>query len=36
MRDHLEETEDERWSEAYRNQLHGALNVLREIVPMGT
>lgn len=34
MRDFLEETEDERWAEAYRNQLHGALNVLREIPPI--
>jgi 3-oxoacyl-[acyl-carrier protein] reductase len=34
MRNFLDETEDERWSEAYRNQLHGALNVLREIPPI--
>ena len=34
MRDFLEETEDERWAEAYRNQLEGALNVLRAIPPM--
>jgi 3-oxoacyl-[acyl-carrier protein] reductase len=34
MRDFLEEVDDERWSDAYRNQLHGALNVLREITPL--
>lgn len=34
MRDFLAETEDARWSDAYTNQLHGALNVLREIPPI--
>lgn len=34
MRDFLAETEDERWSNAYRDQLHSALNVLREITPL--
>lgn len=34
MRDFLDETEDDRWTEAYQNQLHGALNVLREITPI--
>lgn len=34
MRDFLDETEDERWSNAYRNQLHGALCVLREVPPL--
>ena len=34
MRDFLAETEDSRWSEAYANQLQGALNVLREIPPI--
>jgi 3-oxoacyl-[acyl-carrier protein] reductase len=34
MRDFLDETEDARWEDAYRNQLHGALNVLRELAPL--
>lgn len=34
MRDFLDETEDERWEEAYRNQLEGALNVLRAVPPV--
>lgn len=34
MRDFLDETEDDRWNDAYQNQLHGALNVLREIAPL--
>jgi 3-oxoacyl-[acyl-carrier protein] reductase len=34
MREFLEENDDERWNEAYQNQLHGALNVLREITPV--
>lgn len=34
MRDFLDEGDDERWTEAYQNQLHGALNVLREITPL--
>lgn len=34
MRDFLDETDDERWSEANRNQLEGALNILREIPPI--
>jgi 3-oxoacyl-[acyl-carrier protein] reductase len=34
MRDFLDEDDDERWNDAYQNQLHGALNVLREITPL--
>jgi 3-oxoacyl-[acyl-carrier protein] reductase len=34
MRDVLEETDDERWEEAYRVQLWGAILVARKIVPM--
>lgn len=34
MRDFLDETDDERWADANRNQLEGALNVLREIAPI--
>jgi 3-oxoacyl-[acyl-carrier protein] reductase len=34
MRDFLAEDDDDRWSEAYRGQLHGALNVLREVAPL--
>jgi 3-oxoacyl-[acyl-carrier protein] reductase len=34
MREFLQETEDARWEEAYRNQLQGALNVLRELPPL--
>lgn len=33
MRDFLEENEQERWDQAYRQQLHGALLVLRKITP---
>ncbi|MEV7136059.1 SDR family oxidoreductase [Arthrobacter sp. NPDC093128] len=36
MRDFLDEDDDTRWSEAYQNQLHGALNVLREVTPLIT
>jgi 3-oxoacyl-[acyl-carrier protein] reductase len=31
MRDFLDETEQERWDQAYRDQLHGALLVLRKL-----
>lgn len=34
MRDFLDETDDKRWDEAYRNQLEGALNVLRLVTPV--
>jgi 3-oxoacyl-[acyl-carrier protein] reductase len=34
MRDFLDEDDDERWTEAFQKQLHGALNVLREITPL--
>jgi 3-oxoacyl-[acyl-carrier protein] reductase len=34
MRGLLDENEDERWEEAGRTQLYGALNVLREITPL--
>jgi 3-oxoacyl-[acyl-carrier protein] reductase len=34
MRDFLDETEDERWEAAYRDQLEAALHVLREIPPL--
>jgi 3-oxoacyl-[acyl-carrier protein] reductase len=34
MRDFLDENEDVRWEEADKNQLQGALNVLREITPL--
>ena len=34
MRDFLQETEQARWDEAYQNQLHGALLVLRKIAPL--
>jgi 3-oxoacyl-[acyl-carrier protein] reductase len=33
MRDFLEETEQARWDQAYQQQLHGALLVLRKVVP---
>ena len=33
MRDFLEETEQARWDQAYQQQLHGALLVLRKLVP---
>ncbi|MDV7090794.1 SDR family oxidoreductase [Rhodococcus opacus] len=34
MRDFLDEDDDARWQEAYHNQLHGALNILREMTPL--
>jgi 3-oxoacyl-[acyl-carrier protein] reductase len=34
MRDFLDETDDARWADAHRNQLDGALSVLREIAPI--
>lgn len=34
MREALDETDDERWEEAYRTQLWAAILVLREIAPM--
>jgi 3-oxoacyl-[acyl-carrier protein] reductase len=34
MRDFLEEDDDDRWAEAYRNQLQSALNVLRVLTPL--
>lgn len=34
MRDFLDETDDERWSQAYRDQLHGALLILRHLAPL--
>jgi 3-oxoacyl-[acyl-carrier protein] reductase len=34
MRDFLEETEQARWDQAYQQQLHGALLVLRKISPL--
>lgn len=34
MREALDETDDERWDEAYRTQLWGAILVMREITPM--
>jgi 3-oxoacyl-[acyl-carrier protein] reductase len=33
MRDFLDETEQARWDQAYQQQLHGALLVLRKITP---
>ena len=33
MRDFLEENEQERWDQAYQQQLHGALLVLRKVTP---
>ncbi|MFD9666316.1 SDR family oxidoreductase [Rhodococcus sp. NPDC059968] len=36
MRDFLAEDDDSRWEQAYRDQLHGALNVLREATPLLT
>ena len=33
IRETLEETDRERWDEAYRNQLWGAINVSKEVVP---
>jgi 3-oxoacyl-[acyl-carrier protein] reductase len=34
MRDFLDETDDDRWEDAYRNQLEGALNILRAMGPI--
>ena len=34
MRDFLDETEDDRWDDAYRKQLYGALSVLRSVTPL--
>ena len=34
MRDFLEENEQERWDQAYQQQLHGALLVLRKVTPV--
>jgi 3-oxoacyl-[acyl-carrier protein] reductase len=34
MRDFLDETDDSRWEAAYRDQLEGVLNVLRDITPL--
>lgn len=34
LRDFLDETEDARWTQGYQDQLHGALNVLRDITPL--
>lgn len=34
MRDFLDETDNERWRQAYENQLHGALLVLRKVTPL--
>ncbi|GAA4353675.1 SDR family oxidoreductase [Variovorax defluvii] len=34
MRDFLQENEDARWEQAYQQQLHGALLVLRKLVPL--
>jgi len=34
MREALDETDDERWEQAYRTQLWGAILVMREITPM--
>ena len=36
MRDFLEENEQARWDQAYQQQLHGALLVLRKIAPLMT
>ena len=33
LRDFLEENEQERWDQAYQQQLHGALLVLRKVTP---
>lgn len=33
MRDFLEETENDRWRQAYEDQLHGALLILRKLAP---
>ena len=34
MRDFLDETEQDRWDQAYQQQLHGALLILRRITPL--
>ncbi|WP_168787864.1 SDR family oxidoreductase [Paraburkholderia aromaticivorans] len=34
MREFLDETDDERWAQAYQDQLHGALLVLRRLTPL--
>jgi 3-oxoacyl-[acyl-carrier protein] reductase len=34
MRDFLDENEQDRWDDAYRNQLHAALLVLRKLTPL--
>lgn len=34
MRDFLDETEQARWDQAYEQQLHGALLVLRKVTPL--
>ncbi|HEU0221657.1 MAG TPA: hypothetical protein VFR34_05525 [Paracoccaceae bacterium] len=34
MRDFLDETEDARWERAYRDQLQGALFLLRHLTPL--
>ena len=34
MRELLDETDDERWEQAYRRQLEGPLFVLRELAPL--
>ena len=34
MREALDDTDDERWEQAYRTQLWGAILVLRELTPM--
>jgi len=34
MRDFLNEDDDERWDQAYRDQLESALNVLRYVTPL--
>jgi 3-oxoacyl-[acyl-carrier protein] reductase len=34
MRDFLQENEPQRWEQAYQQQLHGALLVLRKLAPL--
>jgi len=36
MRDFLDEQDQERWDQGYQQQLHGALLVLRKVVPLMT
>lgn len=36
MRDFLQENDDARWEQAYQQQLHGALLVLRKLTPLVT